>query len=173
LYLRADDVDADVGRWLVHLSAQGLIHITDDVVSPPPAASGESYRLTLLAQIDMEMLERYFIAIGILQRSGQRVIDRTTLETDCVALARRLSRLYRLNAPEFFEARWFRNFVDTLIDRGVVHVDPDGRLGYDALIDEVTRASSLVLNPEFRMAVLRARSPQRNANQPASTAAPR
>ncbi len=94
-------------------------------------ASNESYRLTLLAQIVMQMLERLFIAVGLLQQAGQHRIDRRTLESDCITLARRMSRLYGLNAPEFFDARLFRNFIDTLIARGVVQVDSNGHLTYD------------------------------------------
>ncbi len=114
----------------------------------------------LLAQIVMQMLERFFIAVGLLQQAGQNRIDRRTLESDCIALARRVSRLYGLNAPEFFDARLFHNFVETLIARGAVSIDANGKLAYADVIGEVTRASSVVLPTEFRLAVLRAQ-PQR------------
>ncbi len=160
LYLDSQDLEVDVSHWLDHLGAQGLIQRSIDEVGPPPAESSESYRLTLLAQIVMQMLERFFIAVGLLQQAGQNRIDRRTLENDCITLASRMSRLYGLNAPEFFDARLFHNFVDTLIARGAVHADANGYLGYEAVIVEVTRASSVVLPAEFRLAVLRAQ-PQR------------
>ena len=123
----------------------------------------------LLAQIVMQMLERFFIAVGLLQQAGQKRIDRPTLESDCIALARRLSRLYGLNAPEFFDARLFHNFVETLIARGAVAIDADGKLAYADVIGDVTRASSTVLHTEFRLAVLRAQA-QRDPSAQASTA---
>ena len=92
------------------------------------------------------------------------------MESDCIALARRVSRLYGLNAPEFFDPRLFQNFVETLIARGAVTVDADGKLAYGDVIGEVTRASSVVLHTEFRLAVLRARA-QREPSAHASTAA--
>ncbi len=168
LYLDSQDLDVDVTHWLDHLEAQGLIHRSAEEVGPPPVESNESYRLMLLAQIVMQMLERFFIAVGLLQQAGQNRIDRRTLESDCIALARRVSRLYGLNAPEFFDARLFHNFVETLIARGSVSVDPDGKLAYADVIGEVTRASSVVLPAEFRLAVLRAQ-PQREP--PAQAAA--
>jgi glycerol-3-phosphate O-acyltransferase len=79
-----------------------------------------------------------------------------------------MSRLYGLNAPEFFDARLFRNFIDTLIARGVVRVDPEGRLSYADVIGEVTRASSVVLPADFRQAVMRARPQREAAPQPVS-----
>ena len=130
LYLDSLDLEVEVGHWLDHLAAQGLIHRSDAEVGPPPVESNESYRLTLLAQIVMQMLERFFIAVGLLQQAGQHSIDRRTLESDCIALARRVSRLYGLNAPEFFDARLFHNFVETLIARGAVAIDADGKLAY-------------------------------------------
>jgi glycerol-3-phosphate O-acyltransferase len=163
LYLGGtENLEVDVSHWLDHLGAQGLIQRSADEVGPPPPESNESYRLTLLAQIVMQMLERMFIAVGLLQQAGQHRIDRRTLENDCITLARRMSRLYGLNAPEFFDARLFRNFIDTLIARGVAEVDSEGRLSYADVIGEVTRASSVVLPTDFRQAVMRAR-PQREA----------
>jgi glycerol-3-phosphate O-acyltransferase len=157
LYLGAAvDLELDVTRWIGHLTTQSLLVRVGDEVGPPPPESDEYYRLTLLAQIVMQMLERYFIVVGLLQHAGQRRIDRATLEADCITLARRMSRLYGLNAPEFFDARLFHTFVDTLIARGAVTVGDDGLLSYGRMIGEVTRASSDVLPIEFRLAVLRA-----------------
>ncbi len=169
------NLQADVERWLDHLVGQGLLERVGDEYGPPPAASGEHYRLALLAQIVMPMLERFFIAVGLLQQAGQRRIDRDTLEADCIALAQRMSRIYGLNAPEFFDARLFRMFVDALIARGAVQVDDDGLLRFGRMIGDVTRASSLVLPIDFRLAVLRAqprRDPRPDA-QPRSGATPR
>jgi glycerol-3-phosphate O-acyltransferase len=156
-------LELEMAQWLDHLQALGLIHVTDDEVGAPALESDESYRLALLSQIAMQMLERFFIVVGLLQQAGQQCIDRRTLERHCTTLARRISRLYGLNAPEFFDARLFHNFVDTLIARGVVHVAADGTLSYEPVIGEVTRASGVVLPIEFRLAVLRAR-PQQERN---------
>ncbi len=171
LYLDSLDLGVEVSHWLDHLEAQGLIHRSADEVGPPPVESNESYRLMLLAQIVMQMLERFFIAVGLLQQAGQNRIDRRTLESDCIALARRVSRLYGLNAPEFFDARLFHNFVETLIARGAVSMDANGKLAYADVIGEVTRASSVVLPAEFRLAVLRAQPQREPPTQAASTAA--
>ncbi len=172
LYLGADtNLDVDVRRWLDHLGSQDLIQHSGDEIGPPLVTSNNGYRLALLAEIIMPMLERLFIVVGLLQRAGQHRIDRRTLERDCVVLARRVSRLYGLNAPEFFDARLFRNFVDTLIARGAMKLDTDGRLGYGDIIDAVTRASSAVLPADFRLAVLRVQPQHETPAQPPSTAA--
>ena len=121
-------LENETTQWLDHLQAQGLVRIEDGEVGAPPLESDESYRLALLSQIAMQMLERFFIVVGLLQQAGQHAIDRRTLERHCTTLAQRISRLYGLNAPEFFDARLFHNFVDTLIARDVLHVAEDGTL---------------------------------------------
>jgi glycerol-3-phosphate O-acyltransferase len=148
---------AEVQRWLDHLSMQGLILRDADGIAAPNVESDESYRLTLLAQVIMQTLERFFIVIGLLLQAGQGALDRRTLERNCITLAQRIARVQGLNAPEFFDARLFRNFVDALLDRSEVNVDADGRLHYAPLVSAVTRASSRVLPMEFRLAVLRAK----------------
>jgi glycerol-3-phosphate O-acyltransferase len=81
--------------------------------------------------------------------------------------------LYGLNAPEFFDPRLFHNFVETLIARGVVNVAANGSLSYEPIIGAVTRASSVVLPVEFRLAVLRARPPQDSGVAQLAAAEPR
>ncbi len=174
LYLEpTDTLDIDIGHWLDHLHAQGLARRTDDEIGPPARESGASYRFALLAQIVMPMLERFFIVVGLLQQAGQRRIDRATLERNCIDMARRIARLYGLNAPEFFDARLFHTFVDTLIERGAVKIGDDGTLEYADLIGAVTRASSGVLTTEFRAAVLRANPRVASTDVQTAGAAPR
>ncbi|HEY6598492.1 MAG TPA: glycerol-3-phosphate 1-O-acyltransferase PlsB [Pseudomonadales bacterium] len=174
LYLEpSDTLDIDIGHWLDHLHAQGLVRRTGDEIGPPARESGASYRFALLAQIVMPMLERFFIVVGLLQQAGQRRIDRASLERDCIDMARRIARLYGLNAPEFFDARLFHTFVDTLIERGAVKIGDDGTLEYVDLIGAVTRASSGVLTTEFRAAVLRANPRIASTDVQTTGAAPR
>ena len=47
-------------------------------------------------------------------------------------------------------------------------MDENGNLGYDDVIGEVTRGSSVVLPAEFRLAVLRAQPQREPVTQPAS-----
>jgi glycerol-3-phosphate O-acyltransferase len=52
-------LDTDVTHWLNHLCAQGLVQLSDGEVGAPAFESDESYRLALLSQIVMQMLERF------------------------------------------------------------------------------------------------------------------
>ena len=49
------------------------------------------------------ILERYYLAIALLLRSGSGRLTQEALERQCQLMAQRMSMLYELNSPEFFE----------------------------------------------------------------------
>lgn len=141
-------------RWLSHLTQAGLLsHQEDGSYAAPPPHSEALLRLRLLARIIMPTLERHYIVIALLHQGGQGKLDREILQRRSRDVARKMTRLYGLNAPEFFDARLFNGFVDALIANGAVQEDPDGKLQWSAVVDEVLRASVNVLEPDFRYAV--------------------
>jgi glycerol-3-phosphate O-acyltransferase len=141
-------------RWLEHLTAAGLLLRQEDgSYAAPPTHTEAHFRLRLLARIIMPTLERLYIVIALLHQGGQGAQNRDALQQHSRALARKMTRLYGLNAPEFFDASLFNGFVDALIARGVVVARPDGTLIWSEVIDDVLRASLQVLEPDFRYAV--------------------
>ncbi len=151
-------IAAEVEAWLQLLLAEGLLVETPEgALAPPPPDTSANYRLELLGAVVMQTLERFFIVIAILRQMGQGRIGRDTLEQHCHQVARRISRLQGLNAPEFFDPRLFQNFVDALIAHEAVSLDDTGKLHFAPVVTEVTRAASAVLPASFRHTVLRAR----------------
>jgi glycerol-3-phosphate O-acyltransferase len=65
-----------------------------------------------------------------------------------------MSRLYGLNAPEFFDARLFNQFVDALLRERLISEAADGTLRHGPVVEEVLRAAETVIDPDFRFAVL-------------------
>ena len=49
-------------------------------------------------------------------------------------MAQRMSMLYELNSPEFFDKALFRDFLDLLRQRGVIRLDGDGKLTFDDVL---------------------------------------
>lgn len=158
LFVRVDpDTGSVVDAWLERLVRVELLRCDDSGdVFAPAAETNASYRLELLAGVVMPILERFFIVVARLVKAGPEGIDRKVLESQCQDIARRISRLQGLNAPEFFDARLFHGFVDTLIARGAATVDAGGRLQSSSLVHEVVRAAATVLPVGFRHSVLRA-----------------
>ena len=144
-----------VPRWLGHMVATGLIQESaEEGYAPPPVRSPEHYQLRLLARLVMPTLERLYIVMGLLFQGGQAVNTRLSLQEHSHEVAQKMSRLYGINAPEFFDARLFNGFVDALVAHGVVSETPDGTLVWAPLVEDVLKASESVIDPDFRYAML-------------------
>ncbi len=147
----------DTARWVGHLTACGLVRNSSAGLRPPPADSPESRRLHLLAGIIRQTMERQYIVLSLLTRTGAEAPTRANLKAQSQRIAHKTARLCGINAPEFFDQRLFDGFVDKLIDDGVVFEQGEGedrQLGYSPVLDEVMRASVRVIDSEFRHAVL-------------------
>ncbi|MBV1906090.1 MAG: glycerol-3-phosphate 1-O-acyltransferase PlsB [Pseudomonadales bacterium] len=125
--------------------------------SPPAPHSPGYYQLDLLARLVMQTLERFYIVIGLLKQAGSGQLDQEALENKCIKIAERISRLYGLNAPEFFDKRLFQGFLHALLNAAVITENSAGKLEFGELISQVYRSSDRVIRKEFRYAVLRAR----------------
>jgi glycerol-3-phosphate O-acyltransferase len=110
-------------------------------------------RLRILSRFIIQTLERYHITLGILRRYGSGKISAGELEEQSTLLAERMSILFGLNAPEFFDKTLFRNFITNLQTNGVVTTDDQGMLCYSATLDEVAEDARLVLSVEKRQAI--------------------
>ncbi len=162
-----ETVDA-VPRWLDHMVDCGLlVKSTEGGYAAPPASAREHGQLRLLAELIMPTLERLYIVVGLLFHAGQAAHTRSSLQQRSHDVAQKISRLYGLNAPEFFDARLFNRFVDDLIQNRVVSEQEDGSLVWDPLVEDVLKASEHVVDPNFRNAV---RQEERDAD---SAGAPR
>jgi glycerol-3-phosphate O-acyltransferase len=144
-----------VARWANHLAREGLlIRYPDGACFPPAEPSREHYQLRLMARLVMPTLERLYIVVALLFQGGQGFHSRETLQRRSRQVAQKMSRLYGLNAPEFFDARLFNLFVDALIRNAVVAEGPDGELTWAAVIGDVIRGAESVIDADFRYAVL-------------------
>ena len=74
--------------------------------------------MSLLAAATIQTLERYYLVIALLLQAGSGAIGQEALEERCHLMAQRMSVLYGLNSPEFFDKSLFRNFIDLLRRRG-------------------------------------------------------
>ena len=149
---------AAIGRWLEHLVKSGLLELhANGGYRAPGGSTPESTQLRLLANIIMPTLERLYIVIALLERSGEKAQTRESLEAQCQTLAHKMSRIYGLNAPEFFDQRLFNLFLDKLSADGEVQIDETGRICHSPLVSEVLKAAQAVIDPEFRYAIMRER----------------
>ena len=89
-----------------------------------------------------------------LLRAGPSVLSTDALEQRCVAMAQRMSMLYGLAAPEFFDRAMFRDFIELLRQRGVIRQDGEGRLTFDDALLAVAEDARIVLSEQIRNSIL-------------------
>jgi glycerol-3-phosphate O-acyltransferase len=134
----------------------GLLESTDEGAtwSRPPVGSIEAVQLSVLGQLSMQIIGRYYLAVALLLKAGSGRISQDALEQQCHLMAQRMSLLYELNSPEFFDKSLFKNFLDLLRARAVLGVNAEGRLTYTDLLFAVADDAQLVLHEQIRNSIL-------------------
>jgi len=151
-----DEVPGVVDAILDALGRNGLLERSEDgrTWRRPRTGTSEAVRLSVLAQAMVQTLERYYLAIALLLEAGSGQLSQDQLERRCVDMARRISMLYGLDAPEFFDRSMFRGFVGLLVRRNVVQVGDGGRLVFGAPLLAVADDARLVLSEQIRNSIL-------------------
>ncbi len=120
----------------------------------PPAGSEKAFQLLMLGQSMVPMLQRFYLVIAILVRNGSGVLSRQRLENMCQQSAERLSMIYGLHSPDFFNKTLFHDFIRTLQDVDVLRRDPDGLIEFDDDLTSIGADARLVLGEEIRHSIL-------------------
>jgi glycerol-3-phosphate O-acyltransferase len=158
LFLRwgEDQVSAMVTESLEDLANHGLLESVEGgaMWRRPPTGSTEAVQLSMLAHITVQIIERYYLVIAVLLKAGSGRLSQDVLETQCQLMAQRMSLLYELNSPEFFDRALFKNFIDLLRARNVLGVNAEGRLTYTDMLPAVADDAQLVLHEQIRNSVL-------------------
>jgi glycerol-3-phosphate O-acyltransferase len=151
------ELESVVDELLDDLANHGLLTASADRAAwqRPPAESSEAVQLSLLARATVPIIERYYLAISLLLKAGSGRVTQEALERQCQLTAERMSLLYELQAPEFFDRALFGNFLDLLRSRRVLQNGADGRLTYEPpVLEAVAADAQLVLHEQMRNSIL-------------------
>ncbi|HQR24576.1 MAG TPA: hypothetical protein PK163_07290, partial [Steroidobacteraceae bacterium] len=152
-----EELPAVVDGLLENLLNLGLLTASDDRSEwrRPPAESAEAVQLSVLARASVPIIERYYLAVSLLLKAGSGRVTQDALERQCELMAQRMSLLYELSAPEFFERAQFANFLDLARAREVLTAGPDGKLIFEpAMIEAIVQDAQLVLHEQIRNSIL-------------------
>jgi glycerol-3-phosphate O-acyltransferase len=156
LQLKWDDelVDEVTTVAIESLIEQGILTREDDMLVRPPAGSAPAFQLLMLGQSMVPMLQRFYLVIALLVRNGSGTLSRAKLEGLCQKSAQRLSMIYGLHSPDFFDKALFHDFIRTLRERGVVRRNEAGFLEFGNDIDRIGEDARLVLGEQIRHSIL-------------------
>ncbi|HEY3519474.1 MAG TPA: glycerol-3-phosphate 1-O-acyltransferase PlsB, partial [Rhodanobacteraceae bacterium] len=150
-FVQRVDQTADflIGRGLLGTRGDGR------VLQRASGQEDDGFQLRLLAHSLLQAFERYYIAIAALVKNGPGTLTAAELENLCHLTAQRLSLLYEPSAPEFFDKNLFRGFISLLRERRVIRTDDNGKLDFDAALEEVARDARVILAREVRDSILK------------------
>lgn len=133
-----------------------LLSITDDgkIVARPPGGTLKAMQLTMIGQSVQKTFERYYITISVLARHGSGRLSAAALERLCHLYAQRLSLLQEFNAPEFFDQRLFRQFIQELVRHKVLRRDGNGLLEFGQALHDIAQDAKLILSKQVRHGIL-------------------
>ena len=120
----------------------------------PPAGSAKAFQLLMLGQSMVPMLQRFYLVIAILSRNGSGVLSRLRLEAMCQQSAQRLSMIYGLHSPDFFNKSLFHDFIRSLQKLEVLRRNADGLIEFDDILTDIGADARLVLGEEIRHSIL-------------------
>ena len=155
LFLRHDSerVAVEIDRWIDTLAQHGILRTEGDRVMGPEEGTDQRLQLHTLSRFIIQTLERYYIVIATLRKHGPGALTAKELEEESALMAERMSILFGLNAPEFFDKALFRNFIENLRRNDVITAGEDERLSYTRELEDVSEDARLVLNVEKRQAI--------------------
>jgi glycerol-3-phosphate O-acyltransferase len=159
LFLRWDESELDglVLKTLEHLCNHGLLERMEetDEWRRPATGSHQAVQLSVLAQVTVQIIERYYLTISILSSAGSGRMTQDALETRCQLMAQRMSLLYELNSPEFFDRSLFKHFIDLLRARNVLGVNAEGKLTFTReMLAAIESDARSVLHEQIRNSLL-------------------
>jgi glycerol-3-phosphate O-acyltransferase len=158
LFLRWNESELSgvVDGVLAALAQHGLIQraVNGTEWHRPPPDSAQAVQLSLLAQATIQTIERYYLAVALLLQAGNGEITQSALEERCQLMGQRMTMLYGINSPEFFDRSMFKTFIDLLRARGVIRVSSAGKLEFDEVLMRVAADAQLVLNEQIRHSIL-------------------
>ncbi|NOQ87521.1 MAG: glycerol-3-phosphate 1-O-acyltransferase PlsB [Gammaproteobacteria bacterium] len=99
-----------------------------DSFSRPAISTEQHAQLATLAQVISPVLELYYMIFALLAEHGSDTLSRERLEELCYLMAQRLSLMYEINSPDFFDKKLIANFINSLIKLGYVSVNDSDKL---------------------------------------------
>jgi glycerol-3-phosphate O-acyltransferase len=151
-----EEIGGVVDRLLEAMARLNLLDGNEDLSEwhRPPPASVEAFQLSLLAEATIQTIERYYLVVALLLQAGSGTIGQEALEERCHLTAQRMSVLYGLNSPEFFDKTLFRHFIELLRRRNVIAAGEDGAIKFGEPLLGVAADAQLVLSEQLRHDIL-------------------
>jgi len=149
-----DDMDEVTSAAIEALIDENILTREGEFLVRPKTGSAPAFQLMMLGQSMVPMLQRFYLVIALLDRNGSGTLTRAKLEGLCQQSAQRLSMIYGLHSPDFFDKALFQDFIRTLREENAVRRNEAGFLEFGEEINRIGEDARLVLGEEIRHSIL-------------------
>ncbi len=127
---KSSQLDKVIDDILFCLSTTKLLKYNEasGIYTRPRISTETHAQLSSLAHIISPLLELYYMIFALLAEHGSDTLTHDRLEELCYLMAQRLSLMYEINSPDFFDKKLISNFINSLIKLAYVTVNETDKL---------------------------------------------
>ncbi|WP_100642609.1 glycerol-3-phosphate 1-O-acyltransferase PlsB [Alteromonas facilis] len=152
IYMDAESADDYCERLLMQLLEQGLLKQQGKRILPPARESEQFHSAWLLSRAMQETVQRYAVVLRVLEIN--QTISRGELERQSRTIAERLSSLYGMSSPEFYDKNVFSCLVSALREQGLLTSNDDGSLCHSETSQALQKDINQLVWPEISQHLL-------------------
>ena len=156
LHLEWNDIDLEglVNAILPEMVLRKVLVKTKTGFKRPDRGDRGYLLLRRLALIVQPILERYYMTFIVIWQSAGSPMSDAELEQHCHLLAQKISMIYGINAPDFFDRQLFRHFLETALDLEYLEQNDAGGLIFAESFEHINLDISNLLSIEVRSTIL-------------------
>lgn len=128
MYHTQQELDDYVEELISYMKSSGMLEQKGKYLAPANTGSDHFYSAWLLSQSMQETWQRYAVVLNVLET--EKNITRAELERQSTGVAERLSSLFGMQSPEFYDKNVLSTFVNALRENDFVTSEEDGSLSF-------------------------------------------
>ena len=147
IHMSQDQALAYTDKLINQMLDQGLLRQTGNCLNPPEPNKKDYHSAWLLSRCMQETFQRYAVVLTIIEK--ERIISRTELERTSRKVAERLSTLYGMSSPEFYDKNVLSSFINALRENHWLDSTADGSLKYSEESEALRKDVMALVWPEI------------------------
>jgi len=147
MYFSQAEVVVYIEELVLYLKTCGMLVQNGKYLAPVEPSSPKFHSAWLLSRSMQETWQRYAVVLSVLE--SEKIIARAQLERQSTDVAERLSSLFGMHSPEFYDKNVLASFVNALRENKHVHSREDGSLEFSESSLVLKRAIMPLVWPEI------------------------
>ena len=141
-------------QCITSLVDESLLERIENDLRRPQRNSRQFMQLIRLGHIVQPILERYYMTFIVLWQTSAAPLVEAELERRCHLLAQKISMIYGINSPDFFDRLLFRDFINNALEIGYLGKNDQLQLEFKQGFNYASLDLRNLLSTEVRSSIL-------------------